>query len=64
MGSDETTLEDLKRDQVPKSAGSEKEDLRFWDSTRIVTELPRAVLAEGVPSTELVPDRTLPGYRT
>jgi len=64
VGSNETTLEDLKREEVPKSVGSEKEDLRFWDSTRIVTELPRAVLAEGVTSTELVPDRTLPGYRT
>jgi len=64
-GYNESTLEDLRKEEVPKSVASEKEDLRFWDSTRIVTELPRAVLAEGVPSTELVvPDRTLPGYRT
>jgi len=65
----EYTLEDLRRDQerTPASEREEK-DSRFWDSTRsIVTDLPRAVLAEGrVSSTELVQERTLelPGFRT
>jgi len=58
-GPNEDTIEDLKRDQ---------EDSRFWDSTRsmsIVKELPRQVMAEGrVGSSDLRPERTLPGYRT
>ena len=69
-------MEDLRREQArqaasrlagPEEDGKAQKDTRFWESIR-VSDLARPqaqVLAESrVSSTELVQDRTFPGYRT
>ena len=70
----EDTIEDLRREQerlarlaVSQEDGRAQKDSRFWEAIR-VSDLPRSqaqVLAESrVSSSELVQDRTFPGYRT
>ena len=72
----EDTLEDLRRDQervvasrlaVSEEDGRAQKDSRFWESIRVADlARPQAqVLAESrVSGSELVQDRTFPGYRT
>ena len=72
----EDTIEDLRREQqrqassrlsVTEEEGRAVKDSRFWENIR-VSDLARPqaqVLAESrVSSSELVQDRTFPGYRT
>ena len=73
----EDTLEDLRREQerlarlaVSQEDGRAQKDSRFWESLEAirVSDLPRPqaqVLAESpVSSSDLVQERTFPGYRT
>ena len=71
----EDTLEDLRREQerqarlaASQEDGRAQKDSRFWESLEAirVSDLPRPqALAESrVSSSELVQDRTFPGYRT
>ena len=67
-------MEDLRREQDrlaasrltgPEEDGRAQKDTRFWESIR-VSDLarPQALAESPVSSSELVQERTFPGYRT